>query len=94
LSAASFRAARSASYGHLTLLRVAPTACPHKAGFNEPCSVRIADRRLTLAPDCAQEDEFQSALRISKDYLNGYPAGDGLRVAGPGRCLGASVVRL
>jgi hypothetical protein len=28
------------------------------------------DRRLTSAPDYAQEDEFQSALRISKDYLN------------------------
>ncbi len=42
LSAASFRAARSASYGHLTPLRVAPSACPHKAGLNEPYSVRIA----------------------------------------------------
>jgi hypothetical protein len=28
------------------------------------------DRRLTSAPDYAQKDEFQSALRISKDYLN------------------------
>jgi hypothetical protein len=28
------------------------------------------DRWLTSAPDYAQEDEFQSALRISKDYLN------------------------
>jgi hypothetical protein len=28
------------------------------------------DRRLTSVPDNAQEDEFQSALRISKDYLN------------------------
>ena len=36
LSAASFRAVRSASYGPLTLLRVAPTACPDKARFNEP----------------------------------------------------------
>jgi hypothetical protein len=26
----------------LTLLRVAPSACPHKAGFNESCSVEIA----------------------------------------------------
>jgi hypothetical protein len=26
----------------LTLLRAAPAACPHKAGFNEPGSVRIA----------------------------------------------------
>jgi hypothetical protein len=34
LSAASFRAVRSASYGHLTLLRVAPTACPLKAGLS------------------------------------------------------------
>jgi hypothetical protein len=51
LSAASFRAVRpvpsvppagSASYGHLTRLRVASTACPHKAGFNKPCFVRIA----------------------------------------------------
>jgi FtsH-binding integral membrane protein len=42
LSAASFRAVRSASYGHLTLLHVASSACPHKAGLNEPCSVRIA----------------------------------------------------
>jgi hypothetical protein len=36
LSAASFRAVRRASYGPLTLLRVVPTACPDKAGFNEP----------------------------------------------------------
>jgi hypothetical protein len=44
LSAASFRAVRSASYGHLTLLRVAPSACLHMAGLNEPCSVGIADQ--------------------------------------------------
>jgi hypothetical protein len=35
-------AARSASYGHLTPLRVAPGVCPLMAGFNEFCSVRIA----------------------------------------------------
>jgi hypothetical protein len=32
-------------------LRVVPTACPHKAGFNKPCSVRIAaltTKQLTL----------------------------------------------
>ena len=28
------------------------------------------DQRLTSAPDFAQEDEFQSALRFSRDYLN------------------------
>lgn len=32
--------------------------------------IRDFDRRLASAPDHAQEDAFQSALRISKDYLN------------------------
>jgi hypothetical protein len=33
-------------YTHLTLLRVAPTACPRKAGFNESYSVTIAGRAI------------------------------------------------
>ncbi len=32
--------------------------------------IQSFDRRLTSAPDYAQEDEFQSALRITRDYLN------------------------
>jgi hypothetical protein len=31
-----------AEFMHLTLLRVALTACSYKVGFNGPCSVRIA----------------------------------------------------
>jgi len=37
----------------LTLLRVAPTACPLKAGLNEPCSVIITgeQRHMIAMPE-------------------------------------------
>ena len=51
LSAASFRAVRSASYGPLTLLRVAPTACPDKAGFNEPVPLVSVHPQMAIFAD-------------------------------------------
>jgi hypothetical protein len=35
----------------LTLLPVAPTACLHKAGCNEPCSVGIAGQSTDALPE-------------------------------------------
>mgnify|MGYP002063597571 CR=1 FL=1 len=86
LSAASFRAVRSASYGHLTLLRVVPTACPHKAGFNEPCSVRIADFRIGRLTammywrDAAHDADF--IVRVREKAAALFDSGVNLAVTG------------
>jgi hypothetical protein len=51
-------------------LGVAPTGCPHKAGFNEPCSVRIAEsiRNLPLGEAAKACYGLVSAERIKIDY--------------------------